>query len=31
MCVFCEKIDKERILFEIANWIAFYDSYPVSK
>ena len=31
MCVFCNKIDKERILFDTANWIAFYDAFPVSK
>ena len=31
MCVFFFFLDKERILFETANWIAFYDSYPVSK
>ena len=30
MCVFCEKIDKERVLFESENWIAFYDAFPVS-
>jgi diadenosine tetraphosphate (Ap4A) HIT family hydrolase len=31
MCVFCNKIDKERILFDTANWIALYDAFPVSK
>jgi diadenosine tetraphosphate (Ap4A) HIT family hydrolase len=31
MCIFCDKIDKERILFDTANWIAFYDAFPVSK
>ncbi len=31
MCIFCDKIEKERVLFETANWIAIYDSYPVSK
>ena len=30
MCVFCEKIDKERVLFESENWIAFHDAFPVS-
>lgn len=30
MCTFCN-IDKERILFETAEWIAMYDAYPVSK
>ena len=31
MCEFCEKINKESIIFETAEWIAFFDSYPVSK
>jgi len=31
MCIFCDKIDKERILFDTANWIAFYDAFPVSR
>ena len=32
MCVFCDdKIEKDRILFQTSEWIAFYDAYPVSK
>lgn len=31
MCVFCDKIDKSRVILETAEWIAFYDAYPVSK
>lgn len=31
MCVFCENINKERMLFETTEWYAFYDAYPVSK
>ena len=31
MCVFCDKIDKDRVLFETSNWIAIYDGFPVSK
>jgi diadenosine tetraphosphate (Ap4A) HIT family hydrolase len=30
-CVFCEGIEKDRVLFETAQWIAMYDKYPVSK
>lgn len=30
-CVFCEGIEKERVLFETTQWIAIYDKYPVSK
>lgn len=31
ICKFCEKIEKDRILFETSEWIAFYDAYPVTK
>lgn len=31
MCVFCDKIDKDRVLFETLEWVAFYDKYPVSE
>lgn len=31
MCVFCSEIEKERVLFESEDWIAFYDLFPVSK
>lgn len=30
MCVFCNKIDKDRIILETTDWIAFYDMFPVS-
>lgn len=30
-CVFCEGIEKDRVLFETTQWIAMYDKYPVSK
>ena len=30
-CVFCEDIEKDRVLFETTQWIAMYDKYPVSK
>ena len=30
-CPFCGDIDKERIIFENNNWVAFLDAYPVSK
>ena len=30
MCVFCDNIEKSRILFETTEWIAFYDAYPVT-
>lgn len=30
-CPFCGEIDRERIIFENNNWIAFLDAYPVSK
>lgn len=31
MCLFCGNIKKDNILFETSNWIAVYDSFPVSK
>ena len=31
MCVFCDKIEKSRIVLETTEWIAFYDLFPVSK
>lgn len=31
ICKFCEKIEKDRIIFETSEWIAFYDAYPVTK
>ena len=31
MCVFCNDFEKDRILFETTEWVAVYDSYPVSK
>ena len=31
MCVFCDKIEKSRIVLETVEWIAFYDLFPVSK
>lgn len=31
MCIFCDKFDKERIVFETTEWIAVYDYFPVSK
>lgn len=31
MCVFCDKIDKDRVLFETSSWIAIYDGFPVSE
>lgn len=30
-CRFCEKIEKDRIILETSEWIAFYDAYPVTK
>ena len=30
-CVFCDGIEKDRVLFETRKWIAMYDKYPVSK
>ena len=30
-CIFCEKFDKDRIVYEDETWIAVYDSYPVSE
>lgn len=31
ICKFCEKIEKDRIILETSEWIAFYDAYPVTK
>ena len=31
ICKFCEGIEKDRIILETSEWIAFYDAYPVSK
>lgn len=31
MCVFCDKIEKERVLFSTPQWMAIYDAFPVSK
>ena len=31
ICKFCEKIEKDRIIIETSEWIAFYDAYPVTK
>lgn len=31
ICKFYEKIEKDRIILETSEWIAFYDAYPVTK
>jgi diadenosine tetraphosphate (Ap4A) HIT family hydrolase len=30
-CVFCEKFDSDRIIYEDSTWMAVLDGYPVSK
>ena len=30
-CIFCEKFDKDRIVYEDETWVAVYDLYPVSE
>lgn len=30
-CVFCEGVEKDRVLYEDSTWIAIEDKYPVSK
>ena len=30
-CLFCEKIDDDKIIYQDSSWFAVYDNYPVSK
>jgi diadenosine tetraphosphate (Ap4A) HIT family hydrolase len=30
-CLFCKKIDDDKIIYQDSSWFAVYDNYPVSK